>query len=156
MLAKVSERLRSWKEQGRKTRIVDVSSLDNARKVLLQGQNRRDIGNEVMPELGFRLTVWNGEESTGAEVMIQCGSYSTVKGLSNHCLLNLRQSLARTLGEESLRAILESMAEIWSPESASVYVLVPKRDDFVKRHLIEIKPGAKLSRDEKSIREYLA
>jgi hypothetical protein len=57
---------------------------------LLKGRNRRDVGGEVIENLGFSLNLWNGgKDSQDVRFSIQCGTYAANPNLCNSCLLNL-------------------------------------------------------------------
>src|SRR5947209_4424038 len=52
-------------------------SLEAIQSLLARGVNRRDIGREVIPELGYSISLWSGHRDDGAfDLRIHCGCYS--------------------------------------------------------------------------------
>lgn len=119
-LSEVSSYLSNWRSAGKTKPILDFSDRDVVAGLLKRGQNRRDIGGAVMPELGYSITTWNGEHELTAQSRVQCGLFTEV-GLKNLSGLNLGQSLAKELGEQRLLRLLELMVEVWSPSKGSIY-----------------------------------
>ena len=93
-------------------------------KLLLKGRNKRDIGGEVMEELGFRVNLWNGRGSSEAMSLgVGCGMFSKVAGLSNAMYLTLpknREALSLET-DNALRNLLLVMVEAWSPDWGAVF-----------------------------------
>jgi len=81
--------LSSWFRKGEAaetaTSPIDLTGPDAA--VLLSGgQQRKDIGGEVMAELGFRAAVWNGRPRP-VELSVVCGAYPPNRPTANNVLL---------------------------------------------------------------------
>lgn len=55
---------------------VDIKDRPSLMKLLEGGRNRRDIGGEVIEELGFHFGLWNGADDDRATgLSITCGLY---------------------------------------------------------------------------------
>lgn len=79
--------------------------------------SQRDVGNDVIKELGYSFSAWNGNQSSmGASMSIACGGYSTLVG--NSAVLSFAPKSSPTL--KLLREILESMVGAFEPDSAIV------------------------------------
>jgi hypothetical protein len=120
-LAEVSSYLSNWRSAGKTKPMLDFSDPEIVVGLLKRGQNCRDIGGDVMPELGYSITTWNAERELTAQSRVQCGLFTEV-GLKNRSGLSLSQPLAKELGEPRLLRLLEIMVEIWSPSRCSIYV----------------------------------
>lgn len=120
-LAEVSPYLSNWRAAGKTKPILDFTDREVVVGLLKRGQNRRDIGGAVMPELGYSMMPWNAQRELTAQSRVQCGLFSEV-GLKNVCGLNLSHSLGKELGEARLQRLLEVMVETWSPSKGSIYV----------------------------------
>ncbi|WP_366059621.1 Imm52 family immunity protein [Pigmentiphaga sp.] len=53
---------RGWSHKDALARKVDASDVEKLEELLLEGRNRRDVGGEVIEELGFKLSLWNGAD----------------------------------------------------------------------------------------------
>jgi hypothetical protein len=81
--------------------------------------NRRDIGGEIMPELGRTLGFWNGSEESPCSMQIACGV--TAPMIWNSAVLRLPPGMP-TIGAanvESVRPLFECMVEVWEPDRAT-------------------------------------
>src|SRR5437868_6736492 len=93
-LPQIDRRLSQWfrlgwtKKEGL-ARSVNPADLIGLETLLLSGQKVRDTDRDIIRELGFSLSCWNGapSKSDAASLRIQCGS--TVSGVSNCVLLEL-------------------------------------------------------------------
>lgn len=125
-LAGISELFGGWRPLGRsreralRAKPLLIDSLDELSKLFVLGSNRKDIGGEVIDDLGFRLSVWNGgKEMLAASLTMKCGLYSTVPGLSNAVVLNLPQQFD-IASEDKVRDLLQAFTEAWEPDWAIV------------------------------------
>jgi Immunity protein 52 len=94
------------------------------KQLLLAGRNRRDIGKEVIEDLGFRISLWNGEEDA------QDASFSAESGLSagnpnlcNSCVINLPSEgppSERLLRVEALLCLMRAVVDGFDPDWATV------------------------------------
>lgn len=125
-LGRVSSYLRDWRPTGKSKPIVDIGNEATVRELLSTGQNRRDIGGDPIPELGYSITLWNGERALTAQSRIQCGLFSKAGEMKNLCSLVLSHSLARQLGESALLDGLKYMIDVWNPDKGSAYVYVDR------------------------------
>lgn len=92
--------------------------------LLTAARNKRDIGGEVIEELGFRVDLWNKrKESEAVSLGVTCGLFSKSTGLSNAVYLSLPQDLeALSLqGSDALRKLLFLQVEAWSPDWGAVF-----------------------------------
>ncbi len=49
---------------------------EQLRRLLAEGVNRKDIGNEIMPDLGFSVSLLADEDGTPMTLGVHCGVYS--------------------------------------------------------------------------------
>src|SRR3569833_657705 len=85
-LASTSDQLAQWFNKApRKPKApapVDVHSPAALTQLLQRGVNRKDFGQEEIPELGFTISLWNGAQGGwSCSTDIMCGLYSEVRGL---------------------------------------------------------------------------
>jgi len=131
-----SDGLSQWYRQGRRkpeaTNPFDVSSSEVLAQLLERGVNRRDDNRQGIPELGFRVSLWNGDRSgCSASTQVGCGMCSPVKGLSNVALLDVSLSPGAALKPKEMVMLLKRMIEIWDPDTGKVFrnVDVPGKGD---------------------------
>jgi hypothetical protein len=124
-LAQIDPFLTNWLEVGRSRKDdlkkkVDVADTQRLRDLLLKGRNRRDIGRQVIEELGFSLSLWSraSDEVAAASIRIHCGCYSELVG--NNVLIDLPCNSARPKWVENASALLALVAEIWRPKWAGI------------------------------------
>lgn len=110
---------------------VDVMSSDVLRQDLLSGRNRQDVGSRtVIAELGFGVSLWNGEAGGwAASTSITCGMYSAVRTISNVALLSVDFENSPPIRPEEMVELLKRLVEIWEPDKGYVYQLEMPRDD---------------------------
>jgi len=89
------------------------------RALLLAGRHRGDVDGSVIEELGFLVSLWNGQESD-AGLTVGCGRYS--KAVGNAVVLNLPQ--AHGLGAEIYRPhaasrVMKALVSAWEPDWAT-------------------------------------
>jgi hypothetical protein len=117
------ERGRSRKEASKKR--VAIGDRDYVLDLLNRGRNRRDIGRDVIEELGFRVGLWNGlSEEKEVGLSITCGlhwmSSNPSASLSNCVVLTLPKSLGELSKAENMARTLAVVAEAWEPAWAGV------------------------------------
>jgi len=130
MLAECSAELASWFSKGRsrasalrKPVRVDVESIRDMLKV-----NRTDIGRQVIQDLGYSFSAWNGDHASLSAVI---GVYS--EHVQNAVVLSESPSQQR-LDDEVWRCVLNAAIVAFEPELAivakrsSVVVQGPPRD----------------------------
>ncbi|MCG8421216.1 MAG: hypothetical protein MJE77_25120 [Proteobacteria bacterium] len=76
--------------------------------------DRRDVGGEAMPELGFSLSVWNGKNASFTATV---GVYSPY--VRNAVLLSFDES-PTTFSADDWKALLEAMIRAFEPDHAVV------------------------------------
>jgi hypothetical protein len=124
-LAGVSEHLGRWHKLGRRKpstdRPVDVTSGEVVTDLLAAGVNRTDIGREVIPELGWSMSLWNGDAGGwSASVRIHCGLYSRVRGLSNAAYVSVNDDAGSAFSTADAEALLARWVQIWTPDRGVV------------------------------------
>jgi hypothetical protein len=103
---------------------IDFKNTDCLLDLLEAGRNRKDIGKEVIEELGFRVGMWNGEEPTKATgIKISCGSYITTVKLCNSVVLDLPEDLGNLGQSDRMAHVLVAVATSWEPDWAGVFSL---------------------------------
>lgn len=124
-LAQTDPFLANWHEVGRSRKdalkkAVDAADTQRIRDLLLKGRNRRDIGRQVIEELGFSLSLWSraSDEVAAASIRIHCGCYSKLVG--NNVLIDLPSNSARPQWVKNARALLALVAEVWRPKWAGI------------------------------------
>jgi len=125
-LALVSDDFAGWRfggtseEVARANPLIDLS-VEVLKTLLEEGRNRTDIGNEVIEDLGYRISVWNGGTPEHAtSLMIGCGKYSTVGNSGNAVVLGLPAAF-NVDSAGMLRKLMEAMVEPWEPDWAGVF-----------------------------------
>lgn len=99
-------------------RAVDTS-LASLTNLMLAGQNRHEVDRSPIPELGFRIGIWNGGDDLPANLMIGCGGYSPLVGNALVLTLPVRDPVSAPLYEPSvLRSILAALVDPWQPDWA--------------------------------------
>jgi hypothetical protein len=99
---------------------INFTSKESLLELLDLGRNKRDDGDKVIEELGFRVSFWNkSEQDHAVEVTIRCGAFST--RVSNNAVLNL--SIGADNPEPLLTSLLLLHAEVWEPDWVSIYTL---------------------------------
>jgi hypothetical protein len=118
----------AWYERGasrRKGKQAEIDFKNEAHllDLLDRGRNRRDVGKEVMEDLGFRVGLWNGGKSAKmAGLSVTCGLYATVAGLGGNCLiLDLPEDLGDLQQSERMASVLTLAATSWEPDWAGVF-----------------------------------
>lgn len=88
----------------------------NGLKPLLRVQ-RRDVGNDIIPELGYSFSAWNGNLSNmAASISVMCGGYSNLVG--NSAVLSFAPKASPSL--DLLKNILKIMVAHFEPEDGIV------------------------------------
>ncbi|MCP2089638.1 hypothetical protein PQR68_29830 [Paraburkholderia agricolaris] len=124
-LSQVSEYLKGWRPLGRSrseaTQAVPIDlSTDALAELFMKGRNRRDVGGEVIDELGYRISVWNGGgDEEASSLTMKCGLYSAVAGLSNAIVLKL-PSRFDTTSFDQVRQVATALAQAWNPDWAII------------------------------------
>ncbi len=120
----------AWYEKGgarrkAKQTEIDFKNTDQLLGLLERGRNRKDIGKEVIEELGFNIGMWNGGKSAKmVGLSITCGLYSTAPGLGGNCVvIDLPEELAELQECERMVNVLVAVATSWEPDWAGVFTL---------------------------------
>lgn len=117
---------------------IDFKNTDRLLDLLERGRNRKDIGKEVMEELGFNVGMWNGEKSPKmVGLSITCGLFSTASGLGGNCVvIDLPEELGALQENEHMARVLVAVATSWEPDWAGVLSL----DAMSKRKFSPVVP----------------
>lgn len=99
---------------------MNIQDTQVIRNLLNKGRNRKDIGGEIINELGYSLRIWNGGDGVGNEsnLSITCGGYSNFN--KNKILLEFEADLYADKGNEEGLMLLRALAESWEPEWAGL------------------------------------
>ena len=123
-LGDIDEVLGSWYRQGANRAAakmpVDLDP-EPLSRLLSQGQNRRDVGGEVIQELGFSFALWNGAiPAVGMSGTV--GAHPATPGVLNSFVLDLPppSPAARRLYEpRAAEAVFDAVIEAWEPDWAT-------------------------------------
>lgn len=124
-LSQVSDYLRGWRPLGRsRSEAIRATPIDLSANALTElftrGMNRRDVGGDVIEELGFRISVWNGKgDGEVSFLTMKCGLYSTVAGLSNAIVLKLPTRFDVNSAEQTGKLAV-ALSRAWDPDWAIV------------------------------------
>ncbi len=116
----------SWYEKvrnrGKATSRSVSTSRDGLLELLRSGQNCEDTTGEVIEDLGFRVSLWNG--GRGSEVSslsIRCGVYCSVAGVGLNCVLfDLPEQLGSLASGNAMVELFCDVVESWEPQRAAV------------------------------------
>ncbi|MFD2420093.1 Imm52 family immunity protein [Amycolatopsis pigmentata] len=116
-LTEVDPLLSTWLKVGRNRaeslRLRVASSEESLRKLLQQSYD------EKFPGLGFRISLWDGRESSGVAMNVTCGSDAAVS--PNVVLINLPLPGGEDLRlyqPETVRALFRAVVDEWDPDWA--------------------------------------
>ena len=123
-ISQIAEYLKEWRQQGRsrsiKTIPIENSTQNALIELFLKGQNRKDINNKVINDLGYRISLWNGGDTeTASSLMLKCGLFSNVAGLSNAVVLELPARFD-TNSVNQVRQLANSLISAWDPDWAII------------------------------------
>lgn len=135
-LAEIDPLLASWYKRGRSRkgaleRKVDILDVQKLQDLLLAGRNRRDVDREIIDELGYKLSLWNGaeEEEAEATVSIHCGAHNARIG--NSVIIDLPYQSERSEWVGKASSLLALAAEVWQPNWAGIMSKMAMRErDF--------------------------
>jgi hypothetical protein len=101
---------------------INVSSMTSLVALIEAGVHRKDIGDEIIPDLGFHLGLWNGDcGGWSAGTSISCGMYWDTNKISNVALLTVDFGEAQRLSVEKLIDVLKKLIEIWDPDTGKIW-----------------------------------
>ena len=97
---------------------------DTVKELLLHGRNRRDIGAEVIEDLGFNIGLWNGgDDCQSVGFGVTCGGYAGNPAIWNRCVVDLPSEgppQERLLKVESLLCLMRAVVTNFDPSWAIV------------------------------------
>lgn len=128
-LAEQHAQLGFWYEKGlsKKSALIGKAvnelPLEDVIALVAKGANKRDIGGQVMKELGFYLSLWNKQpEDKAMGLGITCGLFSKIPGLKNSVVIALPTDLKSVdLNSDQLKSILVLTAETWEADWGAVF-----------------------------------
>lgn len=91
------------------------------RQLLDQGVNRRDVGSDVIEELGFSVGLWN-RARPAVGLSVTAGAYPSFAGVLNSVVLDFPPPEAEAMllyDPRPAGAILEAVVESWEPDWAT-------------------------------------
>jgi hypothetical protein len=125
-LSEIDPLLASWYETGYSLKSARAKKVEPhpsvLRELLLAGQARRDDpARSVMSDLGFRIGLWNGND-TQIRLSTTCGAAPSVPGILNAVVVGLPEAegLALSLYRPTTGlAILKAIVAVWEPSWAT-------------------------------------
>jgi immunity protein 52 of polymorphic toxin system len=93
------------------------NELNTLRDLFLAGRTRRDLDDEVMTELGYGVSLWNGDPN-GAALSISCGTHVGGARLGNSVVLqlpDLDNASAELFTTGTARLLMLALIECWEP-----------------------------------------
>lgn len=104
-------------------REVRLRAREQVLALLDEGRNRRDIGKEVIEDLGFHIGLWNGAEpERSVALSIRCGLYSGVHGIGgNAAVLDFPESPGELADPARASTVLSIVARCWEPDWAGIF-----------------------------------
>jgi hypothetical protein len=125
-LVEIDPLVSTWFRPGSSREQALVSEIppepDKIFDILLDGEYRDDADKKVIPDLGYRIGLWNGRVPE-IGLSVHCGSWSPSAGSSNSVVVNL-PSLDNPASRNIYRpgaalALVGSIVETWSPSRVS-------------------------------------
>ncbi|WP_206779109.1 Imm52 family immunity protein, partial [Frankia sp. CpI1-P] len=117
--------LATWFRKGRTKAAASgnpvSTSVDSLESMLKAGRNRTDFGGHVIPELGFRVSLWN-KSPEPASFSAHCGANPETNSIKNSFLLKLPEPSESTAGlydPHTARGLFRAVVEAWRPEWAT-------------------------------------
>jgi hypothetical protein len=116
-LYKASEHFASWFPKGRtrKDALRRVMRIEASEIAMELTVNRKDVGNSPIPELGYSLSIWNGQN---ADLGVTIGSDSAYVG--NSVVLSLEPGASNILSDEAWHRLVERSIAIFDPDDAVI------------------------------------
>lgn len=125
-LASIHGALGRWYPRGKAKAGAVEADPAGLRSLLLAGRNRRDMGNDVIEDLGFSVSLWNRDKSMPSVLSAHCGSYARTEGIVNTCVLDLPpiesddDPVMELLEPGRASAMMRAVVEAWSPDWAAL------------------------------------
>lgn len=126
-LAKVTPLLDGWYRKGASKAAASREpvgrSLQQLRDLLDAGRQRKDVGGDLMAELGFSAALWNRQSDRAAAWSVTCGAYPPAGvGVSNAFVIDWPERGNNVTIEDDLalaKAAMQTVVEAWQPEWAT-------------------------------------
>lgn len=124
-LVGVDRALATWLMKGsnRSDAITDFAANDESAvsAAFARGQNRRDSDGSVLEDLGFALSVWNGDDAMPVSLSIRCGIRAP--NVSNAVVVKVGRPTDHIFNLDSRAAaarLLRVLIEAWDPDWATM------------------------------------
>ena len=123
-LVTIDASLSTWYETGtsreaalRAPVATDAAALE---KLLLAGRHRGDFGHDIVEELGFSASVWNGQP-VEVGLHVACGMYPRARGLKNQVdlLLPTVHEAPDLFRLQAATRVIEALVIAWDPDWAT-------------------------------------
>lgn len=120
-LLPLDARLSGWRPKGRTRKaaaaqaplVVTADGLADYLRV-----QRTDFGGQLMPELGYSFSAWNGGPGgDAASVSCTAGLHAATAGLRNSVVLHLPDEVAQT---QALDGIVDALRQCWDPDEVAL------------------------------------
>lgn len=145
ILKDASPNLGQWYHGGRRKptadRFVETQSPEVLAELLSKGVNRKDTSRDIIPDLGFSVSLWNGDTSGwSVGTSVTCGLYLRSGNLSNVANLSIEFSEPESPSLEMMHGVFEQLIEVWEPQTGVLeqnYTPpyegggVPEREDII-------------------------
>ena len=126
LLRDCDEVLSRWFEKGKSPREalgqpVDLLSHEKTLQLLESGRRKRELDRTTIEDLGYRVSLWNGQASTkSANVSICCGIHAENPHLLNSVVFDLPEDLTGLPDRDQCMKILRIFVDTWEPDWAGV------------------------------------
>ena len=84
----------------------------------LLATNNRDVDGSVIPELGFSIGLWNGNDQFSASFRSTCGAYNSF--VNNSAVLELPHEGEPLVSHKQIRGLFIDLIAAFDPDSAVV------------------------------------
>jgi hypothetical protein len=116
LLATLGPEFENWFEKvdslKAKRRIVETEAFQPLKSHIAKGRNYRDIPREPIIELGWRISVWNGQpDAVSGSTGFLCGAYSP--HVSNAVTFQIGDIPSDRISVEVLQTAMTDLADIW-------------------------------------------
>ena len=147
LLSDADEGLKRWFRLGRRrpkiSDEVDVTSGEAVRR--RWSANRKDIDRSIIPELGWTLSLWNGEmNGLSAGTGLYCGA--TSKYVSNCATLSISGESIRSIDDNSAIELLKEFVELWDADRGVAHHVISAEEQieiasYERRRWPMLRPG---------------
>jgi hypothetical protein len=123
-MAEVDDLLRTWvsRRKAPVQELVGGGTAEEVAQLLVAGVNRKDVGGEAIPQLGFSVGLWNGRKVEGesASLAVTCGLAANNPHLNNSVALSFPRAFTYEGKTELVDAVFDSAVRTFEPDWAWV------------------------------------